>query len=133
MYHDPLEILNLHRKSNYGQNKNIARFLDQQLSALCSSFVHILIIYANLRFSIGSYWNGCYQFFYFFITSKVSFLQYFCIFVIWSNTLVSSCKFTYLIYEKNKSITDQCKNGNRNVNLVLWVNSSLSIFSASYP
>ena len=81
-YHDPLKILNLHRKSNYGQNKNIARFLDQQLRALCSSFVHILIIYANLKFSIGSYWNGCYQFFYLFVSLKASFLQSFCIFVI---------------------------------------------------
>ena len=86
-----LEILNLHRKSKYEQIKNIARFLDQQLSPLCFPFVHILIIYANLKFSIGSYWNCC-QFFYLFVTSKASFLQSFCICVIWSNKLISSIK-----------------------------------------
>ena len=79
MYHGPLKILNLHRKSKYPQNKNIARFLNHLLRALCSYFVDILIFYAKLKFSVSSCWNDCYQFLYFFVISKASFLQFFCI------------------------------------------------------
>ena len=83
MYHGSLKILNLHRKSKYQQNKNIARFLKHKLRALCSYFNDILIFYANLKFSVSSYWNDCHYFFYFLVSSKSNFLQSFCIFVIW--------------------------------------------------
>ena len=48
-----LKILNLHRKSKYQQNKNIARSVNDLGIALCSCFVDILIFYANLKFSVG--------------------------------------------------------------------------------
>ena len=41
-------ITNLHRKSKYQQNKNIARSVHDLGIALCSYFVDILIFYANL-------------------------------------------------------------------------------------
>ena len=81
--HGSLKILNLHRKSKYQQNKNIARFLKHKLRALCSYFNDILIFYANLKFSVSSYWNGCHYFFHSLVSSKSNFLQSFCIFVIW--------------------------------------------------
>ena len=83
IYHSSLKILNLHRKSKYQQNKNIARFLKHKLRALCSYFNDILIFYANLKFSVSSYWNDCRYFFHFLVSSKSNFLQSFCIFVIW--------------------------------------------------
>ena len=57
IYHSSLKILNLHRKSKYQQNKNIARFLKHKLRALCSYFNDIWIFYANLKFSVSSYWK----------------------------------------------------------------------------
>ena len=83
MYHGSLKILNLHRKSKYQQNKNIARFLKHKLRALCSYFNDIWIFYANLKFSVSSYWNDCHYFFHFLVSSESNFLQSFCIFVIW--------------------------------------------------
>ena len=83
MDHGSLKILNLHRKSKYQQNKNIARFLKHKLRALCSYFNDILIFYANLKFSVSSYWNNCQHFYHFLVSSKSNFLQSFCIFVIW--------------------------------------------------
>ena len=43
----------MHRKSKYEQKKNIARSVIDVGIALCSCFVHILIIYANLKFPMG--------------------------------------------------------------------------------
>ena len=79
IYYSSLRILNLHRKSKYQQNKNIARFLKHILRALCSYFVDILIFYANLKFSmsVSSYWNNCHYFFHFLILSESNFLQSF--------------------------------------------------------
>ena len=77
-----LRILNLHRKSKYQQNKNIAWFLKHKLRALCSYFNDILIFYANLKFSVSSYWNDCRYFFHFLVSSESNFLQSFCIFVL---------------------------------------------------
>ena len=45
-----LEILNLHRKSSDQQKKSIAPSVGDLGIALCSSFVDILIFYANLKF-----------------------------------------------------------------------------------
>ena len=83
MYHGSLKILNLHRKSKYQQNKNIARFLKHKLRALCSYFNDIWIFYANLKFSVSSYWNDCHYFFHFLVSSESNFLQSFSMFVIW--------------------------------------------------
>ena len=83
IYHSSLKILNLHRKSKYQQNKNIARFLKHKLRALCSYFNDILIFYANLKFSVSSYWNDCHYFFHSLVSLKSNFLQSFCILVIW--------------------------------------------------
>ena len=83
MYHGSLKILNLHRKSKYQQKKNIARFPNHQLRALCFSFVDLMIFYANLKFPMISYWKNCKPFFHFFVTSKASFLQFSFINVIW--------------------------------------------------
>ena len=82
MYHGSLKILNLHRKSKYQQNKNIARFLKRKLRALCSYFNDILIFYANLKFSVSSYGKDCRYFFNFFISSESNLLQSYSIFVI---------------------------------------------------
>ena len=79
MYHGSLKILNLHRKSRYQQNKSIARFLKHELRALCSYFNDILIFYANLKFSVSSYWNDCHYFFHFLVSSESNFLLSFCI------------------------------------------------------
>ena len=83
IYHSSLKILNLHRKSKYQQNKNIARFLKHKLRALCSYFNDIWIFYANLKFSVSSYWNDCRYFFHFLVSSESNFLQSFSMFVIW--------------------------------------------------
>ena len=53
MDHGSLKILNLHRKSNYQQNKNIARSVAELGIALCFSFLDILILNANLKFPVG--------------------------------------------------------------------------------
>ena len=46
-------IPNLHRKSKFQWNKNIARSVTELGIALCSYFVEILIFYANLEFCVG--------------------------------------------------------------------------------
>ena len=46
-------IPNLHRKSKFPWNKNIARSVTELGIALCSYFVEILIFYANLEFCVG--------------------------------------------------------------------------------
>ena len=48
-----LKILNLHKKSQYHWNKNIAPSVYVLGIALCSCFVDILIFYANLKFSMS--------------------------------------------------------------------------------
>ena len=48
-----LEILNLHRKSSDQQKKSIAPSVTDLAIALCSSFVHNFIFYANLKFPMG--------------------------------------------------------------------------------
>ena len=48
-----LEILNLQRKSSDQQKKSIAPSVGALGIALCSSFVDILIFYANLKFPMG--------------------------------------------------------------------------------
>ena len=83
IYHSSLKILNLHRKSKYQQNKNIARFLKHQLRALCSYFNDIWIFYANLKFSVSSCWNDCHYSFHLLVSSESNFLQAFCIFGHW--------------------------------------------------
>ena len=80
--HGSLKILNLHRKSKYQQNKNIARFLKHKLRALCSYFNDIWIFYANLKFSVSSYWNDCHYFIHFLVSSELNIFQSFCIFVL---------------------------------------------------
>ena len=82
IYHSSLKILNLHRKSKYQQNKNIARFLKHKLRALCSYFNDIWIFYANLKFSVSSYWNDCHYFIHFLVSSELNIFQSFCIFVL---------------------------------------------------
>ena len=82
IYHGSLKILNLHRKSKYQQNKNIARFLKHKLRALCSYFNDIWIFYANLKFSMSSYWNDCHYFIHFLVSSELNIFQSFCIFVL---------------------------------------------------
>ena len=48
-----LEILNLHRKSNYQQNEKIAHSVTELGIAPCSSFIDILILNAYLKFPVG--------------------------------------------------------------------------------
>ena len=48
-----LKILNMHKKSKYHSNKNIAPSAYVIGIALCSCFVGILIFYANLKFSMS--------------------------------------------------------------------------------
>ena len=53
IYHSSLKILNLHRKSKYQQNKNIARFLNHELRALCSFLVACTLLYTMPCPSVG--------------------------------------------------------------------------------
>ena len=127
-----LKILNLHRKSEYQQNKNIARFLKHKLRALCSYFNDFWISYANLKFSVSSCWNDCHYFFHFLVSSESNFLQAFCIFGHWQWQIGFLMQVYTFKFKKINTSIELSKNSSVNGNFALWVNSSYPNFSASY-